>query len=750
MEEQNKVPDMSSDLRKRAEEMLLKQHVKPDKIPPADLQRTFHELEVHQIELEMQNEELRRTQKELEASRNKYFDLYDLAPVGYVTLNEKGIILEANLTAATLMGIERSYLVGQPLTRIILREDQDLYYLCHKQLVETNTQQACEIRVVRKDGTPFWVRLDISTMQGIDDTMRTRVVMVDIGKRKQAEQRQALLAEILGILNDPSAMDDALNRILAAIKLETGFDAVGIRLHHGDDFPYIAQDGFSKEFLLTENTLSVRTRDGGVCLDKDGNIRLECTCGLVISGQTDPANPIFTPRGSFWTNDSSILSDIPTAQDPRLHPRNRCIHEGFHSVALIPLPAGKQIIGILQLNDRRPNQFTLDRISFFEDLGATIGIAIARKQAEDELLEASNKLQLTLRAAELGAWDYDFKAGKVFWDEHCRDMFGVAIGSQIEFDTAISLIHPEDRPATGEAVKRAITGADGGSYQRKFRVVWSDGSVHWVASYGRVFFEGEKDNRRAVRFIGVDMDITDQKKLEEMIRQYSEKLEQSNRELDNFASIAAHDLGAPLRAVSGFAGLLQKRYKEKLGADADQYISNILEGIGRMKQLINDLLQYARVGTREKSLVPVDVNSIIEKTLANLMFEIQESRTVITVDPLPTVSADSTQLIQLFQNLVGNAIKYRSDTPHIHISAELKVGEWLFRVSDNGIGIDPQYFYRIFDIFQRLHTMNEYSGTGIGLATCKKIVERLGGRIWVESKPGEGSTFFFTLPKIGS
>ena len=244
----------------------------------------------------------------------------------------------------------------------------------------------------------------------------------------------------------------------------------------------------------------------------------------------------------------------------------------------------------------------------------------------------------------------------------------------------------------------------------------------------------------------VARDISDRKKFEERIRQYSKKLEQSNTELDNFASIAAHDLGAPLRAVAGFANLLQKRYKEKLGADADQYIANIVEGTRRMQQLINDLLHYARATTREKPLGPVDVNAVVEKTLANLTVDTKESSAVITVDPLPTVSADSTQLVQLFQNLVGNAIKYRSTVPRIHISAERNNAEWLFRVSDNGIGIDPRQFDRIFQIFQRLHSVDEYSGAGIGLATCKKIVERLGGRIWVESKPGEGSTFFFTLP----
>jgi PAS domain S-box-containing protein len=245
-------------------------------------------------------------------------------------------------------------------------------------------------------------------------------------------------------------------------------------------------------------------------------------------------------------------------------------------------------------------------------------------------------------------------------------------------------------------------------------------------------------------------DITERKKLERRITQYSRELEQSNRELEKFASIVAHDLGAPLRAVLGFSDLLKQRYKDKLDAEADKYITHIIEGAGRMRRLIADLLEYARVGARTKHLAPVNVNTITEKALDNLTFEVKESKAVITVDPLPTVLGDSTQLIQLFQNLIGNAIKYRRNTPHIHIFAEQQDREWLFRVSDNGIGMDPRQLERIFDIFQRLHTRDEYPGTGIGLTICKKIVEGFRGRIWAESKPGEGSTFFFTLPAEGA
>jgi PAS domain S-box-containing protein len=183
-----RVSDKLSELHRRAEDILLKRQGELDKIPPADMQNAFHELHVQQIELEMQNEELRRVQQELESSREKYFNLYDLGPAGYVSINDKGIILEANLSLATLLGRERSHLVGQPLTRFMHREDLDLYYLCHKQLVEIRTPQVCEMRMVRKDGTPFWVRIDIAAAQGIDGVKGSMAIIIDISQRKQNEE----------------------------------------------------------------------------------------------------------------------------------------------------------------------------------------------------------------------------------------------------------------------------------------------------------------------------------------------------------------------------------------------------------------------------------------------------------------------------------------------------------------------------------------------------------------------------------
>ncbi|NNJ10200.1 PAS domain S-box protein [Chloroflexales bacterium ZM16-3] len=248
------------------------------------------------------------------------------------------------------------------------------------------------------------------------------------------------------------------------------------------------------------------------------------------------------------------------------------------------------------------------------------------------------------------------------------------------------------------------------------------------------------------RFFLFARDITERKRIAEELQMRTENLARSNAELEQFAYVASHDLQEPLRMVSSYTQLLARRYRGKLDSDADEFIGYAVDGATRMQKLINDLLAYSRVGTRGKPFTSVDCQAILDQTLANLALAIEESGAVVTHSELPTLLGDATQLSQLFQNLIGNALKFRgADSPLIHVAAERRDGEWHFSVHDNGIGIESAYFERIFVIFQRLHTRDEYPGTGIGLAICKKIVSRHGGQIWIESNPGEGTTFFFTL-----
>jgi signal transduction histidine kinase len=265
---------------------------------------------------------------------------------------------------------------------------------------------------------------------------------------------------------------------------------------------------------------------------------------------------------------------------------------------------------------------------------------------------------------------------------------------------------------------------------------------HWVENYVYKLPTGE--------VVAVYEDVSDQRRAERERERYAAELQRSNRELQQFAYTVSHDLREPLRMVNGYLRLLEKRYHDQLDETAIEFIDFAVDGAARMDGLIQDLLAYARVDTQGRDFVPVDCDKVVQQVLAVLRFRIEAQRAEVTCDPLPTVLGDRTQLIQLFQNLISNALKFqppeRDGPPRVHVTAEEQDTMWRFAVSDNGIGIASEHLERLFGIFQRLHTQEEYEGSGIGLAICKKIVERHGGRIWLESEVGEGTTFYFTLP----
>ncbi|NIS71910.1 MAG: PAS domain S-box protein [Proteobacteria bacterium] len=302
------------------------------------------------------------------------------------------------------------------------------------------------------------------------------------------------------------------------------------------------------------------------------------------------------------------------------------------------------------------------------------------------------------------------------------------------------LVHPDDRHLL-EAVRKEDRPP---SIPFSLRWVRKDGAFVWTEQQSVPIYD-ETGNLVAIE--GIARDITERKRTEEKLDQVPAELARSNAELEHLAYVTSHEMDEPLHMVARCLNLLERRYKGKLDSHTEKVIGHALDGVKWMQRLVNDLLAYSRVSSEGKGFAPTNCEAVFACALANLKATVEETGAVVSHDALPIVMADDLQLTQLFQNLIGNAIKFRGEeSPSVHVSAKKKENEWLFSVQDNGIGIDPEHFERIFMIFQRLHDEADYPGTGIGLSICKKIVERHGGHIWVDSEPGKGSRFYFTIP----
>ena len=358
-----------------------------------------------------------------------------------------------------------------------------------------------------------------------------------------------------------------------------------------------------------------------------------------------------------------------------------------------------------------------------------------RKKAEDNLKRQAALLDVSYEA--IFSWDYD--GGIISWNHGAERLYGFsskeAVGSishdllktkfPIEF-TEFTEILLKDKMWTGELTH---TTKDG-----KEIIVESRQQLIKDASNNNIVLETNRD-------------ITERKKTEKKMNKTMGELERSNQELERFAYVSSHDLQEPLRMITLYSQLLERRYRDSLDSDADDFIEYIVENAKRMKQLIDDLLSFSRVNTDVKDFENVNLETVLDSVISSLAMSIEEFNINITHDPLPSLLADSTQMVQVFQNLLINAIKFRGEEPpEIHISAEKGEMEWIFSISDNGIGIKPEHQKQIFEVFKRLHTREEYPGTGIGLSICQKIIRHHGGRIWLESELGKGTTFYFTIP----
>jgi PAS domain S-box-containing protein len=593
----------------------------------------------------------------LRESEEKYRSITENMSDGISELDPQGIIKYISPSIERILGYNKEELIGSSAFDLVHPEDRDLVISTYMDGVKTQSERNMEQRYKRKDGTYIWLRSSGRPLYGSDGKAIGMIVNSNIiTERKHVENLMSMQSEVLKILISDRPAQQTVEEIVDLIKQATGLDAVGVRLRSGDDYPFVASLGYSEEFLKAENTLTYNYPDGGLCRNDDGTISLECTCGMIISGKSDPDNPLLTPGGSFWTNNSLLFLDVPPEADPRLHPRNRCIHVGFLSLALIPIRAGAEVIGLLHLADRNQNSFTPVTIPFYEGIGISIGVALSRKRAKEEIIRLNKEL-----------------GNKV--NERTSDLH----------NTQLALLNLVD------------------------------------------------DLNQSVKSTALA----------------NRKLEETNNELKAFSYSVSHDLRAPLRSIDGFSLALLEDYQEKLDDTGRNYLNKIRAATQHMGLLIEDLLKLSRVTHAEFQIQSIDLSKIAQLISETFQQNNPEKDIKMTIQKGMIINGDFNYMEIALTNLLENALKFtgKQKKPLIEFGMTLTEGKTIFFIRDNGVGFDMAYVDKLFSAFQRLHSADEFPGTGIGLVTVKRIITRHGGQIWAEGEVGKGATFFFTLPE---
>lgn len=382
-----------------------------------------------------------------------------------------------------------------------------------------------------------------------------------------------------------------------------------------------------------------------------------------------------------------------------------------------------------------------------------ISILLESRITEEAIHLSNERFELVSKATNDATWDWDVNTNALVWGERVMDLFGIDPDKEpAGLVSWTSRIHPEDKEATLDSIHAVLGDLNAIKWEYEYRFIRADGSIAHVFDRGYVIRDA---NGSALRMVGAMQDMTDRKEkelalhdLNDQFAQRTRDVEISNAELEKFAYMVSHDLQEPLRMISSFMHLLEKKYGAQLDDKAREYITFAVNGSERMKRLIRDLLEYSRVSINHENFSAVDMSVLAHQVQNMFMQDIETTGAMIECEGLPVISANRTHMLQLLQNLISNALKYRSqDPPRIKLTAVEEVDGWEFQITDNGIGVDERHFEQIFIIFQRLNHERGQSGTGIGLAICKKIIEKHKGRIWISSLPGQGSTIHFTIAK---
>jgi PAS domain S-box-containing protein len=646
------------------------------------------------VELSQQAEELARSQQALETqtrmlqSEARYRGLLEAAPDAMVVVNQAGEIVLLNAQAEKHFGYSRDELIGQKVNNIIPEGFAErLIADGARSATDALAQQigtGIELIGRRKNGSEFPLEIMLSPLQSAEGILVTAAIR-NISARKKAEEHLAQIEERrrLG--------DDALRESEERYRMLLG----GIQNY----------------------AIFMMDAHGNVLSWNAGAERIKGYTSAQIIGHNFSC---FFPPEDIKSGRPEEVLRITAASGRHEEQGMRIRKDGSRFLASAVFTALRDSAGTL----RGFSEFSHD-LSESKESGAKYRALL--EAAPDAMVVVSQAGEIVL---------LNVQAEKQFgYSRH--ELVGQQVKNIIPEGFAERLIADGARSAAEALAQQIGTGIEL-SGRRK------DGSGFPIE-----IMLSPLESTEGILVTAAIRDVTERNKSEAHLVKTVGELKRSNEELQQFAYVSSHDLQEPLRMVASYTQLLAKRYKGRLDSDADEFIAFAVDGCNRMQGLIQDLLAYSRAGTNGKVFCEVSAEDALQQALTNLRITIEQSGAVVSHDSLPALRTDETQLTQVFQNLVGNAIKYRSaEAPRVHISATKKGDtEWIFSVRDNGLGIDPQYFERIFILFQRLHGRNEFEGTGIGLAICKKVLERLGGRIWVESQLEKGSTFYFALPE---
>ena len=563
----------------------------------------------------------------------------------------------------------------------------------------------------------------------------------------QGARYRELGRDVLHILNEPEDLRESIQRVLALIQERTGFDAVGIRLQDGDDFPYFAQNGLSPAFLAAENSLLARTSKGGICRGADGKPRLECTCGMVLRAGQGTGDPFLTKGGSFWTNDSKPLLDLPPREDPRLKPRNRCIHEGYLSVALVPIREKERIVGLIHLNDRRPGRFTQETIELLEGIAANVGSALMRKRLEEGIRASADKYRAVFENAFDPILVIDAQTQRI---ESLNAAALKLYGYEEPEIAGLTVQAISADPGKSRAIILEVSGGPSDNRIAGNRHRRKDGSEFPVQiSASRCVLAGR------MKVIVTVHDLTRRLRDEQAAMKAAEEaalLREKDRMTRDLIANVSHELRTPLAAIRGYAETLRAGGLEDRKNRAG-FVSVIEKHAERLSHLVDDLLLLSDLDSKAKPPVfaALELSGFVSGCLADLAPLIDRGTSTLTVE-VPRglkVRADDDRLTRIFSNLLDNAFKYNRRGGRVTISARAEAGQAVITVRDYGRGIPKKELPRVFERFYRSQASRRLPGSGLGLAIVKDLVELHGGRVWAESTPGKGSAFMFTLPLAG-